>query len=147
TTGEVSDAIWQLPLSPLRDIGNGAMAADIGAPYPSMSASPNGRIFGTRGDAYTIEVRSAEGSVLERANAVVPRVRVSDVDVRLALERRAGAGAGDGRAPERSRYRAPLGNLFADRHGNLIVERRDLRRDTMRVWDFIDDGWHVRGRL
>ncbi len=151
-TGTVSRPFWRLPLPELRDVGNGVLMPAVGAPFPSIAASADGRIFGNTGEAYTIEVRSAGGIAHERANVVVPRIRVSQIDVDMAKELLARGAQRRGasrklQSPGKMQFRATLGEMIADLRGNLLVERRDLRQDSMRVWDLIGSEWQVLGRL
>lgn len=104
-TGAVSGPVWGLPLSEMRDIGSGARAPDVGAPYPSIAPTSHGTLYGSAWDEYTIEVRSLDGALLERGNAVVPRVRVSDLDMRVAEMRT--ATLRDRKPLRKRKYRAP----------------------------------------
>ncbi len=155
-SGQFAPPVLQIAVPKMAPIrGSVAASPPLGSAPPSVDISQDGRIFSTKGYPFAISVMRADGKLIDRASAAVPRMRVSSVDEERDFQKLVQeAQFAHVPPPRRSayrvkkeKYRSPIGALILDDAGNLWVKRQDLLGDDV-VWDHLSTKpWRLDGRV
>jgi hypothetical protein len=131
-SGALGDPVVQLPMPENHPIAPGVLSTALFAPFPRISVAENGVVFSRALDGFEIDVLSPAGERIDHITADVPRIRVTDAEVRSRMRGYEQRGMAAADVPH-AEFRPVLGRLLASAEGGLLVERIDRRA-------YADDG-------